>query len=127
MLSHRSFMTKQELAYHVMELPEVRRSFSSVDVVGFYRRSYFNVSSADGSTIVHSDRMEYSAYAERCRRSTQVVSRANAASHNVLTKEMLAGMCFREFAETISHEWVNDRDAGAKVPVHNEEVHESRH
>jgi len=66
-VSHRSFMTKQELAYHVMELPEVRRSFSSVDVVGFYRRSYLNVSSADGGTIVYSDRTEYSAYAERCR------------------------------------------------------------
>ena len=34
-ISHRSFMTKQELAYHVMDLPAVRHSFANVEVVGF--------------------------------------------------------------------------------------------
>ena len=37
--SHRSFMTKQELSYKVMGLPDVRRSFPKVEVVGFYRRA----------------------------------------------------------------------------------------
>lgn len=34
--SHRAFMSKQELAYKVLNLPEVRRSFTDVSVVGFY-------------------------------------------------------------------------------------------
>ena len=112
-VSHRAFMTKQELSYYVMQLPDVRRSFADVDVVGFYHRSYLNLSSSDGSTIVYSDRTEYSAYAERCRGSTVVVNRKNGNGNNVLTKEMIACMSFREFAETVRHEWVQDR---AQVP-----------
>jgi len=29
-------MTKQQLAYHVMDLPLVQKTFTNVDVVGFY-------------------------------------------------------------------------------------------
>jgi len=110
-VSHRSFMTKQELAYHVMDLPAVRRTFSNVDVVGFYHRSNLMLSSDDDRTIVYSDRTEYSAYAERCRDNTVICSRKNARPENVLTREMLAAMNFREFAETINHEWIKDSRA----------------
>jgi len=86
-VSHRAFMTKHELSYYVMQLPAVRRSFADVDVVGFYHRSYLNLSSSDGSTIVYSDRKEYSAYAERCRDSTVIVNRKNGKADKALTKE----------------------------------------
>jgi len=62
-VSHRSFITKQELAYNVMQLPTVKRPFANMDVVGFYHRSTLKVAYND-STIVYSDRTEYSAYAE---------------------------------------------------------------
>jgi len=77
----------------------VRRSFADVHVVGFYHRSCLNVSTRDGSTIVYSDRTDYSAYAERCRESTVLVNRKNAKADKVLTKGMIACMSFREFAE----------------------------
>ena len=57
-------MSKQELSYHVMDLPLVRRTFANVDVVGFYRRSYLTLKTGDDHTIVYSDRKEYSAYVE---------------------------------------------------------------
>jgi len=111
-VSHRSFMTKQELSYHVMQLPDVKRTFTNVDVVGFYHRAYLNISSAnDDGIITYSDRTEYCAYAERCRDSTEIMNRKNIRHENVLTKDVLARMCFREFAETVNHEWIKDRSA----------------
>jgi len=68
--SHRAFMSKQELAYKVMDLPDVRKSFSDVKVVGFYRRANLIQNSTDSREIVFSDRTEYSAYAERCSDAT---------------------------------------------------------
>ena len=109
-VSHRSFITKQELDDNVMQLPTEKRSFANVDVVGFYHRSTLKVAYNDG-TIVYYDRTEYSAYAERCGESTVIINRTNARSENVLTKEMLSSVCFRKFAETINHEWVNDARA----------------
>jgi len=109
--SHRDYMSKHELAYKVMDLPPVKRSFSDVSVVGFYHRGNLTESTADGRTIVYSDRTEYSAYAERCRETTVIKNRANAREENRLTEEEVAAMNFREFAETVSHAWVQDRDA----------------
>lgn len=106
-VSHRAFMSKQQLAYHVMDLPLVRRSFADVDVVGFYRRSYLTLKEED-RTIVYSDRTDYSAYAERMSEKTVVVNRKNATADKKLTKETLERMNFREFAETVSHEWKKD-------------------
>jgi len=100
-------MSKQELAYKVMKLPSVRRSFSDVSVVGFYHRANLTENFKDGKTIVYSDRTEYSAYAERCNDKTEVSNRKNAVN-NILTKEDVAQLSFREFAETISHEWIKD-------------------
>jgi len=50
-VSHRSFMTMQELAYHVMDLPAVRRTFSNVDVVGFYLTTTVRQSTLTGLNI----------------------------------------------------------------------------
>ena len=107
-VSHRSFMSKQELSYRVMQLPMVMRSFTNVDVVGFYRRSYLNIPGPEGNTIVYSDRTEYSAYSERLRDDTVIVNRANARRDNLLTQDMLVDMSFRDFAESILHTWVED-------------------
>jgi hypothetical protein len=105
--SHRSFMSKQELAYKVMNLPVVRKSFPDVNVVGFYRRANVTQSSDDADVIIYSDRTEYSAYAERCRDSTAIeISRGDK---NKLTREELAAMNLREFAETIIYRWIPNR------------------
>jgi len=65
-VSHRAFMSKQQLSYHVMDLPLVMKTFEHVDVVGFYRRSYLTQKYDDDRTLVYSDCTEYLAYAERC-------------------------------------------------------------
>lgn len=116
-VSHRAFMSKQELSYRVMDLPLVKRMFTDVDVVGFYRRSYVTISSGDDSTIVLSDRTDYSTYAERCSDKTAIDNCKNARAENRLTKDMLKSMNFREFAETVSHKWHNDSDDAAQ-PAH---------
>ena len=48
-VSHISFMTKQVLAYHVMDLPAVRHSFANVEEVGFYHCSYQSPSFGDNT------------------------------------------------------------------------------
>lgn len=103
--SQRSFMSKQELAYKVMELPEVKKSHADVSIVGFYRRSNLVQSMADESELVYSDRTDYSAYAERCYESTICVGFQRAE---------LAVMSLREFAETISHTWKTRADLKAE-------------
>lgn len=42
-VSLRAFMSTQEMSYHVMHLPLVRKTFANVDVVGFYSRSYLTM------------------------------------------------------------------------------------
>ena len=64
---HREFLSKQELSYKVMDLPEIRKSFYDVPVVGFYPRANLIQSDGESSEITYSDRTEFSAYAERCR------------------------------------------------------------
>jgi len=99
---HRAFMSKMELAYKVMHLPVIKKSFSDVSVVGFYHRANLNQSTRDGRTIVYSDRTEYSAYAEHCREDTEIKNRKNGIAEKSLSKEQLASMNFREFTETVS-------------------------
>ena len=110
-ISHRAFMSKQELAYRVMNLPLVIRSFTDVDVVGFYRRSYLTLTGPDNDVIVYSDRTDYSAYSERLHDNVVIVNRKNAKPENLLTEEMIQGMTLREFAELVSHTWVEDKTA----------------
>jgi len=58
---------------------------------------------------------------ERCRDNTVISNRANVKSHNVHTKDMMAAMSLREFAQTVNHQWDKDHDAVA-VEI---EIHES--
>jgi len=110
--AQRAFMSKPELSYKVMNLPAVRRTFADVSVVGFYRRANLIESREDGSTIVYSDRTEYSAYAERCRQDSEIV---NAKSIPVkLTQDGLSGMNFREFAEMVHYRWSQDPNVTAE-------------
>lgn len=83
----------------------VHRSYAAVEVVGFYNRASLNVDAGDGSTLVFSDRTPYSAYAERCRKSTVTTGK--------LKTEELAALTFREFSETIVQRWVADRNSTA--------------
>jgi len=94
--SHRESISKQELSYKVMNLPEIRKSFADVSVVGFYPRANITQSVGDSDVIEYSDRTEYSAYAERCRPDTIC---------NGFDKAELENMCFREFAETVGYRW----------------------
>lgn len=113
--SHRAFMSKQELAYRVMGLPPVRRSFADVHVVGFYHRANLIQKMEENErTIVYSDRTEYSAYAERCRESTVIWNRKNACEDKKLTVEEIQNMNFREFAETINHVWIKKAHEAAE-------------
>lgn len=105
--AHKSFQGIQEIAYKVMNLPFVRRSFADVGVVGFYRRANLTQSKQNDDLIFYSDRTEYSAYSERCRDNT--VIEVSKRDKHVLTKEELAAMNLREFAETINHRWVDDK------------------
>ena len=105
--SHRAFISKQELAYKVMNLPDVMKSFANVDVVGFYKRANLQVPYDDHDTIEYSDRTEYSAYAERCREDTEL--------GRGLTKEAVNSMCFNEFAEAVQHKWKNSKKAETKL------------
>jgi len=85
--SHRAFLSKQELAYKVMDLRDIFKTFANVDVIGFYRRDNLQVPYDDQNTIEYSDRTE------RCRDDTEL-------GHG-LTKELVEDMCFHEFAETV--------------------------
>jgi hypothetical protein len=108
--SHRAFISKHELAYRVMNLPAVRRSFADVDVVGFYQRANLRMVDDEENTIEYSDRTEYSAYAERCREDTELKSG--------LTRSQLEEMTFSEFAATIQRKWVKGKDVqGEQIDV----------
>jgi len=93
--AHREFVSKPELAYKVMNLPEIQKNYNDVRVVGFYPRASI-IENVNESVIVYSDRTEYSAYAERCRSQTNCVE---------FDKTELEFMCFRDFAETINYKW----------------------
>jgi len=112
---HRAFMSKMELAYRVMHLPVIKRSYNDVSVIGFYHRANLNQRSSDGKTIIYSDRTEYSAYAERCRVDTEIKNRKNGVAEKSLSRDQLASMNLREFAETVSHTWVQNKECTAEA------------
>jgi hypothetical protein len=85
-----------------MNLPDVRRSFADVTVVGFYQRANLKMAVDDDSTIEYLDRTQYSAYAERCREDT-CLGRG-------LTKESVESMNFNEFASSVKHAWIKRKD-----------------
>jgi len=100
--SHRAFISKQELAYRVMNLPLVDKSFPVVDVVGFYKRANVKLATDEYGTIEYSDRTEYSAYAERCR--------ADTVLKGDLAQSCMEQMTFDEFVSTIRHTWLTNKD-----------------
>lgn len=113
--SHKSFISRQELAFKVMNLPEVSKSYSNVKVVGFYKRANISQNAVDEDLIVYSDRTQYSAYAERCLQST--VLEATSREVNPLTQHQLLNMNFREFADTVTYRWVADEQVDGDVPI----------
>jgi hypothetical protein len=100
--SHKAYMSKHELAYNVLDLPKVRKTFHDVKVVGCYPRSTIIEKSTKTETglIEYSDRTTYSAYGERMK-STTIVHPAVRKSFGDLSKVNL-----RTFAENINHKWV---------------------
>ena len=104
--SHRALISKHELSYRVMNLPNVSKLFANVDVVGFYKRDNLKAQYNDPFTIELSDRTQYSAYAERCRQDTVLKGE--------LTGQDLSTMSFNEFAETVGHKWILTNKADAK-------------
>jgi len=105
--SHRAFISKQELAYNVMNLPDIMKSFNNVGVVGFYKRANLQVPYDDEFTIEYSDRTEYSAYAEWCRDDTEL-------GHG-LTRTGVENMHLKQFAETVQRKWINSNEADTTV------------
>ena len=80
---------------------------------GCYHRASLTESTADGRTIVYSDRTTYSAYAERCRPSTKVVNRVNGRPEKALTEEQVKAMNLHEFGELVTQTWVKNKDVVA--------------
>ena len=121
-VSHRAFMTKQELAYHVMGLPSVIQTFNRVEIVGFYRRATITFE-RDGQELKFSDRTCYSAYAERMNIRTKVNTTKKDGVK--LTNDVLRNMCYREFAETVSYQWHQDKEPETPT-LHSKRKHSYR-
>ena len=68
--AHSTFMGKVEVAYRVMQLLLVSKSFNDVEVEGCYWRATLLKSSFNQNEFVYSDRTKYTAYAERREKTT---------------------------------------------------------
>jgi hypothetical protein len=90
--SHRTFMSKLEIAHRVMQLPMVVKSYANVEVVGCYWRSTLVRSHDD--VWVYSDRTPLAAYAERCDAVTEY---KNCSPEEI---DKLKQTNFKEFCET---------------------------
>ena len=106
--SYSQFLSKQELAYKVMDLSEIRKSFNAVSVVGFYARANL-IEQTHAAAVEYSDRTNYSAYAVQCEKETKTCPES--------LKKTLRNMYLREFAETINHTWVKDKKKSEAVPI----------
>ena len=93
--SHRTFMSKLEIAHRVMQLPMVMKSYSNVEVVSCYWRATLLQSSYDKNVWVYSDRTKLAAYAERLDSETIY---KNCTPQE---KERIKQSNFKEFAETV--------------------------
>jgi hypothetical protein len=90
--AHRSFMSKMEVAYKVMRLPLVAKSFPDVEVDGCYWRATLLQSRFEPGVTVYNDRTKYAAYAER-------LNKTNVLKN--LTFTSLQSMCYRDFCELV--------------------------
>jgi hypothetical protein len=109
--SHRIYMTKQELAYKVMDLPQIIRSFSEVKTVAHYPRATLveEAPESEHGYVELNDCTSYSAYCERCSKGTKT-------SEN-LTMDMLQNMNLRDFSESVNFKWVHHEYSKTKQPV----------
>jgi hypothetical protein len=116
--SNRTMMSKQELAYKVMDLPQIRRNFTQVKIVAHYPRAVVieEAPHAENGVIELSDRTEYSAYSERCFPVT--------VTKGKLTKDELIGMNLSEFAENVGFKWIMNRKSD-EPQCQNSSVHEN--
>jgi hypothetical protein len=97
-------MTKQELAYNVLHLPKVRKSFANVQVIACYRRASIIESAPQlpSGVIELSDRTSYSAYAERMPDATEVSAKLTAKFGDIRNVNL------RTFAENVKHTWISN-------------------
>lgn len=104
--AHNAFMSKSELSYKALDLPVVIKSFPDVKVIGAYNRANI-IEKIDREThedvVEYSDRSEYSAYAERCKSTTQY------KGFDESEIEAMADINFRQFCETVTRKWVQDK------------------
>lgn len=106
--SHRTFISKMEVAYRIMDLPLIIKTYNNVKVESCYHRALIVPSPDEPDVLVYSDRRAYSAYAERFHNSTVLKS--------PLTNEHLDAMCFHEFCETVNYRFVkNKKDTSTEL------------
>ena len=105
--SHRAFISKNELAYRVAQLPDILKSFANIDVVGFYKRANLHVPYKEEFTLELSDRTEYMAYSER--------TKPNNELGPGLTVDALTNMCFHDFTEKVNHRWMNSKPTESQI------------
>jgi hypothetical protein len=97
--SHRTFMSKLEIAHRVMQLPMVLKSYSNVEVVSCYWRATLIRNPYEKDVWVYSDRTALSAYAERFDKETVY---KNCTPEE---KEELQTSNFKAFCETARWEY----------------------
>ena len=99
--AHSTFMGKVEVAYRVMQLPLVSKSFNDVEVEGCYWRATLLKSSFNQNEFVYSDRTKYAAYAERREKTTVLKG---------LSRKEVDEMSLREFCEKVNHHFKRRRE-----------------
>ena len=99
--AHSTFMGKVEVAYRVMQLPLVSKSFNDVEVEGCYWRATLLKSTFNQNEFVYSDRTKYAAYAERREKTTMLKG---------LSRKEVDEMSLREFCEKVNHHFKRRRE-----------------
>jgi hypothetical protein len=117
--AHRTFMSKHELMWYVMQLPVVQRSFGKVDSISCLPFGFLRGDPKDVNAIVYTDRTVYSAYAERCFANTHIKFKTSGdALENERTmserQTEVRNMSLREFAERVKHTWISNANVEVK-------------
>lgn len=98
-IAHRTCMSKHKIAYRVMQLPLVIKSYANVQVVSCYWRATLVRSPQNKDLWVYSDRTACAAYAERNEPTTVY----NNFSDD---EKAIVQLCtLKEFCETMRHEY----------------------
>lgn len=96
------------MAYRVLGLPLIRRSFPIVKTMAHNLRATV-IENTNSGFVELCNRTEYSAYSERCFLSKE--TKGN------LTMERLNMMSLREFCETISFKWILNKRTAAHAKI----------